>query len=74
MRKTIKPGGPLAFEVDLIEHTPVGEVRLLRLGPAAEFLVDRDQFQVGKVPGIFFGDGFDEIANAAELLKATSKG
>src|SRR5258708_7971404 len=36
----------LLFRVDLIEHAAVGEVRRLRLGPAAERVVDREQLQL----------------------------
>ena len=36
-------GGSSLRAVDLVEHAAVGEVRLLRLGPAAEDVVDREQ-------------------------------
>src|SRR5260370_2874211 len=42
--------------VDLIEDAAFGEMFLLRLGPAAEHLVDREQFDLGERVLVFLGD------------------
>ena len=42
--------------VDLVEHAAVGEVRLLRLGPAAEHLVDGEQARLRELLRVLLGD------------------
>jgi len=39
--------------LDLVEHAAVGEVGRLRLLPAAEHAVDRDEVELGKALEIF---------------------
>ena len=48
--------GPSLHAVDLVEHAAVGEVRLLRLGPAAEHLVDREQRDLRELRRVLRGD------------------
>src|SRR5205823_6135067 len=39
---------PRSVLVDLVENAALGEVFLLRLGPAAKHLIDREQFDLGE--------------------------
>ena len=39
------------FGVNLVEHSTIGKVRLLGLGPAAKGLVDRDELDLRKLGG-----------------------
>src|SRR4051794_22508986 len=49
-------GGLLPGLIDLVEHTAVGEVRLLRAGPAAEGLVDREERDLRELLRVLLGD------------------
>ena len=44
--------------VDLVEYAAVGEVRRLRLLPAAEVAVDGDQLELGKSREVFLVGDF----------------
>ena len=50
-------GWQILFLVDLVEHSAVGEVRLLRLGPTAKLGLEGDEFQRGEVRRILLQDG-----------------
>src|SRR5471030_950111 len=57
--------------VDLVEDAAVGEMDLLRLGPAAEHLVDREERQLREALGVSPGDlgrARPEIVARDELL------
>ncbi len=53
--------------VDLVEHAAIGEMRRLRLAPAAEIPVDGDQGNGGKRAAILGQDR--DIARAVEILR-----
>ena len=53
--------------LDVVEHAAVGEVRLLRLSPAAKGFINGDEFQFRKLLLVFFRDGL--VARAVEVFR-----
>ena len=56
---------------DLVEHATVGEVRLVGFLPAAEYVVDREQLDLGKRAGVLLGHvGLPWTIEVLDLLYA----
>ena len=55
----------LFLRIDLVKRAAIGEMRLVRLGPAAKALVNREQRQLGKLAGVF---GFGLFAGRAVIV------
>ena len=71
---SLKPGstrllsfGEHSVQINLVENAAVGKVSLLRLCPAAEFLVNGDELHLAEIGGVFGGDG--RVARAVKILR-----